>query len=97
MSLAETFWQNRVGLIQSVHIAIIHGMVTTWRRCENLKKTPQEPDFVAGLVVDSAPLIYYALKSVLSSRHISVSVSAVFCHLNYAPRRCSCGGAGRSS
>jgi|SRR5271157_274901 len=80
MSLTTTFWLNRDGLVQSFHSAIIQGMLTTWRRCEDRRVKPREPDFVAGLVVDSTPLICYALRSVLSPRRISVSVSAVFCH-----------------
>jgi len=80
MSIAETLWECRGELIQSFHFATIHGMINTWRRCENLMTKPQEPDFVAGLVVDSTPLIYSALKTFLSSRRVSVSMSAVFCH-----------------
>ncbi len=80
MSITDVLWQNRDKLIQSFHIATIYGLVSTWRRCEQIKQKPLEPDFVAGLVVESTPLIYSALKSILDSRRISVSVSAVFCH-----------------
>jgi hypothetical protein len=80
MSLINVLWQNRNKLIQSFHIAIIHGLVSTWRRCTQLNSLPQEPDFVAGLVVESTPLIYSALESILASHKISVSVSAIFCH-----------------
>lgn len=75
-----TLWQNRDELIQAFHIAAISGILITWRRCENLRTTPQEPDFVAGLVIESTPLIHSALNSVLSPRRVSVSMSAVFCH-----------------
>ncbi len=80
MSVTATLWQHRNELIQSFHYATIHGMINTWRRCESLMTKPQEPDFVAGIVVDSTPLIYSALKAFLSPRRISVSISAVFCH-----------------
>jgi hypothetical protein len=80
MSIAATLWQNRDELVHAFHIATIHGIISTWSRCENLKTTPQEPDFVAGLVVESTPLIYSVLNSILSSRGISVSMLAVFCH-----------------
>lgn len=80
MSITARLWEHRDELVQSFHFATIFGIISTWRRCENLKTEPQEPDFVAGLVVDSTPLIYSALKTVLSSRQISVSMSAVFCH-----------------
>jgi hypothetical protein len=80
MSLTTALWLNRDALVQSFHVAAIHGMVSTWTRCEGLGTKPQEPDFVAGLVVDSTPLLYYALRSILSPERISVSVFAVFCH-----------------
>ena len=80
MSIASIFWQERTSLVQSFHIAIIHGMITTWKRCNNQGATPQEPDFVGGLVLESTPLFYSALKSILRPHGISISVSGVFCH-----------------
>lgn len=80
MSITTTLWQNRNGLIQSFNFAVIHGIISTWIRCDNLGKKPQEPDFVAGIVIESTPLIHYALNSMLDSHQISISMSAVFCH-----------------
>lgn len=80
MSIASLLWQNQDELIQSFHIAIIKGMLKTWWRCEKIKRVPQEPDFVAGLVVDSTPLIHSVLSSMLPLHKLSVSTSAVFCH-----------------
>lgn len=80
MPITTTLWQNKNKLIQSFHDATIHGILDTWQRCGNLGTKPQEPDFVAGLVLESTPLILNALTSVLSSSRISVSMSAVFCH-----------------
>ena len=80
MSIAALFWENRKELVNAFHTATIYGMLNTWRRCENLRTTPQEPDFVAGLVVESGPVIYSALNSILSPRRVSVSMSSVFCH-----------------
>lgn len=80
MSISAKLWHSRDELVQSFHFATIHGILNTWRRCESLGTTPQEPDFIAGLVIESTPLIHAALDSVLSSSRISVSMSAVFCH-----------------
>ena len=70
-------------------------MLSTWRRCECLGTKPQESDFVAGLVVESTPIIYSALKSVLSPRRVSVSMAAVFCHqkpeVGFGSRACELG------
>lgn len=80
MSIIETLWQYRDELIRSFHVAAITGILSTWWRCGNLRTTPQEPDFVAGIVLEGTPLIQATLNSVLSPRRVSVSMSAVFCH-----------------
>lgn len=80
MSITTALWNNRDELVQSFHMATIYGILNTWGRCERLTTTPQEPDFVAGLVTESMPLIHSALNSVLPPRHISVSMCAIFCH-----------------
>lgn len=80
MSITTWLWQNHDQLVQSFHIAIIHGMFNTWQRCQRLSTLPQEPDFVAGLIIGSTPLIHSSLRSVLSPLHISISVCSVFCH-----------------
>jgi hypothetical protein len=80
MSITDALCYSRVELIQSFHTATIHGMLDTWRRCGRLAMTPQELDFVAGLVTESTPLIHAALTSILSSWNISVSMCSVFCH-----------------
>lgn len=80
MSLTAALWENRDELVHSFHIAAITGILSTWRRCGQLGTAPQEPDFVAGLVIESTQLINSALSSVLAQRGISVSMSSVFCH-----------------
>lgn len=80
MSIAATLWQRRDELVQSLHEATIYGILKTWQRCDLLSTAPQEPDFVAGLVTESTPLIHSVLSSVLSPQGISVSVCGVFCH-----------------
>lgn len=80
MSFAAILWKNRDELLKSFHFAAIRGILTTWQRCEHLNTTPQEPDFVAGLVIETAPFIYSTLHTILSPHKVSVSISAVFCH-----------------
>ena len=80
MSITTTLWRHRVELVQSFHNATINGMLNTRQRCHHLGKPPEEPDFVAGLVLESAPLIHYALNSIISPRNISVSMCSIFCH-----------------
>jgi hypothetical protein len=80
MSITSVLWHDRDEIVRSFHFATMYGMVSTWMRCERLATTPQEPDFVAGLVIESTPLIHSTLNAVLSPRNISVSVCSVFCH-----------------
>jgi hypothetical protein len=80
MSAIQKMWQRREELIQAFHVAIITGMSATWRRCESLGTRPQEPDFVAGLVIESTPRIYHALRSRLGAHGVSVSMASIFCH-----------------
>lgn len=81
MSIRATLWRKRAELIRYFRVATIDdGILSTWLRCDRLMTKPEEPDFVAGLVLESTPLIHYALKSVLSPQRVSVSVCAVYCH-----------------
>jgi hypothetical protein len=80
VSISAALWESKAALVRSFHTATIYGMLNTWRRCDLLRTRPQEPDFVAGLVVESAPLLHAALAAVLTRSGVSVSMSAVFCH-----------------
>jgi hypothetical protein len=80
MSLNYLLLNTQQLLVQSFHNAIVHGMNSTWMRCTKLGTKPQEPDFVAGLVLDSIPSICKSLNNALSQHGFSVSVSSVFCH-----------------
>ena len=80
MTVTDALWRNRGALIRTFHTATIHGMVTTWDRCSNLRTVPHEPDFVAGFVLQSTPLIHHALVSLLSQFKAEVSMVSVFCH-----------------
>lgn len=80
MSLNEAIWLERVAIVETVHAAIVHGMEQTWSRCGELGTSPQEPDFVAGLVLESCPRIHAALRFLLSPYRIQSSMLAVYCH-----------------
>lgn len=80
MSFMNIIWNEQTSIVCSSHMAIVHGMLETWSRCRKLGSSPQEPDFVAGLVLESTPLIYDMLKAILTPHRITVSVTSVFCH-----------------
>jgi hypothetical protein len=80
MSMNEAVWQERHLIAQALHAAIIHGMLDTWSRCGRMDTSPQEPDFVAGLVLESCPLVHAALSSILADYGIRSSLLGVYCH-----------------
>jgi hypothetical protein len=85
MSVGAALWQHRALLVLRFQVAIIDGLTEAWHRCDPTgtgakANAPQEPDLVAGLVLDSTPRIYSALESVLSPVGVSVYVGGVFCH-----------------
>lgn len=80
MSFSHIVWQERIRIIRTFHHAIVHGMVDTWKRCSQYGSAPDEPDFVAGLVLESTPILYQALKALFQQHGLNFSLAAVFCH-----------------
>jgi hypothetical protein len=80
MPINEAVWSERHIIVPVIHGAIIHGMLATWSECTKLHTLPQEPDFVAGLVLDSCPLIHAALSRIFAMHGIQSSLLGVFCH-----------------
>lgn len=80
MTFANILWKAQEAIVRSSHMAIVHGMLDTWSRCRQRSCLPQEPDFVAGLVLESTPLIHDTLKAILAPHGIAVSMASVFCH-----------------
>lgn len=80
MSFAQIVWHERTQIIQTSHQAFVFGMLDTWKRCMQQGNSPQEPDFVAGLVLVSSPLLYNALRTIFGQHGIQFSLTAVFCH-----------------
>ncbi len=80
MSFTQILWQERNKIIQTAHLAIVYGMRDTWKRCARYRNSPQEPDFVAGLVLESTPILYHSYSALFGQQGISFSLAAVFCH-----------------
>lgn len=94
MSLSKALWQHQLFLVSAFQNAWIHGVLDAWRRCSGLGTTPQELDFVAGLVIKSFPLVHSALTTCLSPLGHSVSIASVFCHqtpkASFGPSNSTC-------
>lgn len=76
MSFAHIAWQEKSQIIPSTHLSILYAMLDTWKRCNS----PEEPDFVAGIVLESTPILYQAISSIFGQYGLSVSLASVFCH-----------------
>jgi|CXWL01.1.fsa_nt_gi hypothetical protein len=80
MTFDHIIYNEQTSIVDSAHMAILHGMHNVYSYCSQHSNSPQEPDFVAALVLESTPLIYNALKAILRPYRIAVSVASVFCH-----------------
>ena len=94
MSFANIVWQERESIVLSSNRAIVHGMLDTWKRCAQQNSSPHEPDFIAGLVLESVPLLYDSFRHIFRQYNIHLSLASVFCHqtpkVKYAGQRKSC-------
>lgn len=80
MSLVPIVNSETRALLTTAHLAVVMGMRKAWERCEALNNTPHEPDFVASLVLESAPLIYEAYRQIFQSHGVEFSLTSVYCH-----------------
>jgi hypothetical protein len=80
MSFQHIVWQERAGLTAAAHLSIVSGLLETWNRCAARHNIPQEPDFVAGLVLESTPMLWKLFNRIFSPHQISLSIFAVYCH-----------------
>lgn len=80
MSIFKVLREQRVEIIQTSHLAILKGLHNTWERCRQRGYKPEEPDFIASLVLDSVPFMYRVFHSLLSRYNFSVSIASVYCH-----------------
>lgn len=78
MSFQHIIWQERSLLVPAAHLAILQGLHETWRRFPT--SSPQEPDFVAGLVLEATPVLWTTYNTILRPHQISISLLAIYCH-----------------
>ncbi len=80
MTFAQIVMREKVKILRTSHASFLRGMLETWKRCTNNGTSPQEPDFVAGLVLVSTPILYHVLRSIFGPHGIHFSLAAVYCH-----------------
>jgi len=80
MDIGTAVDRNREQVLHVLDRAIVHAMLEAWRRCAQRGRHPEEPDFLAELVMTGAPLMQCGLSAVLLPQGIRPSVYAVYCH-----------------
>jgi len=80
MTFVPTVVDEQHNLRQAAHFSILTGIRDAWNRCRKLGNKPQEPDFVASLVLESSPIIYDAFRAVFEKYGIDFSLTSVYCH-----------------
>jgi len=81
MSLIGTLNINRTQILNHLDRAIRDSFIRVFSDCRHRNTAPQEPDFIAGLVVYAVPDIYYSLRPIFARDNALWSVASVFCHL----------------
>ena len=80
MSFQHIVWQERANLTTAAHVAIVSGLLESWNRCRAKHTNPQEPDLVAGLVLEGTPLLWKLFQGILGPHQIAFSLFSVYCH-----------------
>lgn len=76
MTIFHDLWRKKGPIVHALENATSSAILDTWRRSEYY--LPQEPDYIASLVLDSTPLIQSALRAILP--RYKINVASVFCH-----------------
>ncbi|HIJ85126.1 MAG: hypothetical protein HW380_1281 [Magnetococcales bacterium] len=85
MNIQSFRWISTIAILEPVirslfHKSIVVGMLKTHYRCSKLGNTPQEPDFVASLTLDTTPAIAEDVGRFVGKAGFSFNISSVFCH-----------------
>jgi hypothetical protein len=80
MSFAYTVWDSRHDILLIARYAIAKGMLRAWNQCLAKGRNPGEVDFLAELVLTSAPILYRDLQPIFQEKGFRFSLSSVFCH-----------------
>ncbi len=67
----------RRGLVIDASYTLVECIIDTWNR---MSSTPQEPDFVADIVLQGTPKLEQRWRKRLNGSGLSISVGGVFCH-----------------
>lgn len=80
MDYFQIVYEHRSLIYYATRHAVIHGLQEAWKRCESRGLQPQEPDLVAGLVLEAIPMVGSLWKNIFHQHGLSFALTGVFCH-----------------
>lgn len=80
MSFLLTVKKVKPQLIRVARTAVLISMRKAWDNCRARNVQPEEPDFVASLVMDGTKILEAGWHKVLAPHKIQIRVTGVYCH-----------------
>ena len=80
MSFLFTVKKIKPFLVYVTRYAVLQSMYEAWNNCRSRGKVPEEPDFVASLVLKSTRIIENGWRNVFNLFDIQIAVTGIYCH-----------------
>ncbi|MCK5347458.1 MAG: hypothetical protein KAR20_28805, partial [Candidatus Heimdallarchaeota archaeon] len=80
MSFLMTVKKVKPNLVVSARYSILVSMIEAWKNCRIRGNVPEEPDFVASLVLNGTQIIENEWRNVFNSVGIQIAVTGIYCH-----------------
>lgn len=80
MSFLLTVKSVKPELVVSAQYSILVSMIEAWNNCRIRGNKPEEPDFVASLVLNGTKIIENEWRKVFNSVGIRIAVTGIYCH-----------------
>ena len=80
MKIIDLITKNRNQLKHFIDLSLGDSLNRTYVNCTNIKKTPEEPDYIADLTLNWSQDLHNILKSILSFSHLTMNFTSVYCH-----------------
>lgn len=80
MEFFEIIQKNRELITRSAKTALLTAFNNVWLRAIAIDAKPQEPDFVARIIMDSVPSLTSGWKDLFMKNGIAFSLAGVYCH-----------------
>ena len=80
MTFPEIVKMARPQLAREARATVVCSLLKAWENCRGRNSSPQEPDFVAALVIEGASMLWTKWSGILGRHGIRIAVTGIFCH-----------------